>query len=73
MLDLAARIDLPGFVGYARSDGAQDYREAQRLAARTGAEFVDGGNGHGWELFWTPLGRPRPFAERLLRFVSHVG
>ena len=73
LLDLAARIDCPGFVAYARSDGAQAYGEAQRLAVRTGAEFVDGGHGHGWELLQTPFGRPRPFAGRLLGFVSSVG
>jgi hypothetical protein len=48
------------------------YREAQQQAARTGADFLDGGHGHGWDLLQTPLGRPRPFADRLLRFVSGV-
>lgn len=73
LLDLAQQVHGPGFVGYARSDGALAYRAARRLAARTGAVFVDGGHGHGWELFQTPFGRPRPFADRLLDFVSGVG
>ena len=73
LLDLAGQVDDPGFVGHARSDGALAYRSARQLAARTGAVFVDGGHGHGWELFQTPLGRPRPFADRLLGFVSSVG
>ena len=72
LLDVADRIDLPGFIGYARSDGALAYRSAQQLARRTGARFVDGGHGHGWELLSTPFGRPRPLAERLLEFVSGV-
>ena len=72
LLDLAGRIDEPGLVGYARSDGALAYRAAQRLARRSDAEFVDGGHGHGWELLTTHVGRPRPLAERLLAFVARV-
>ena len=72
LLDLADRIDLPGFVGYARSDGALAYASAQRLARRTGADFVDGGHGHGWEMLTSVFGRPRPFADRLLEFVTGV-
>ncbi len=73
LLDLADQVRQPGFVGYARSDGDLAYRAAQRLSRRTGAEFVDGGHGHGWELLLSPLGRPRPLAHRLLRFVAGVG
>ena len=47
---VADRVDGPGLVVYARSDGAAQYRAAQQLAERTGARFVDGGSGHGWEL-----------------------
>lgn len=72
LLDLVDRIDRPGFIGYARSDGALAYRAAQRLARRTGAAFVDGGHGHGWELLTSPFGRPRPLADRLLAYVSGV-
>jgi pimeloyl-ACP methyl ester carboxylesterase len=47
---VAGSVDLPGIVVYARSDGAAEYRAAEQLADRTGARFVDGGSGHGWEL-----------------------
>ena len=72
LLDLADRVDLPGFVGYARSDGALAYTAAHRLARRTGADFVDGGHGHGWEMLTSVFGRPRPLASRLVEFVTGV-
>ncbi|MFC5178482.1 alpha/beta fold hydrolase [Nocardioides taihuensis] len=61
---VAARVDRPGLVVYARSDGAAEFRAARQLARRTGATFVEGRAGHGWELLTriqdgelTPVGR----------------
>lgn len=47
---LAGRLPAGGLVVFARSDGALAYRAAQRLARRSGARFLDGGSGHGYQL-----------------------
>lgn len=57
LLDLAARVPDGGLVVHARSDGATLYRSARQLARRTGARFVDGGSGHGYELLTSYRGR----------------
>lgn len=59
--DLAADLPPGGIVVYARSDGAMEFRRARALAREAGARFVDGDNGHGWELLVDPI------EERLLR------
>lgn len=63
--------DLPpgGLVVYARSDGALEYGRAQQLARRSGARFVDGGSGHGWELLTTRSGRLLPAGQAVLAHV----
>ena len=39
-----------GLVVFSRSEGAPAFRDAQKLARRSGAAFVDAPSGHGWEL-----------------------
>jgi pimeloyl-ACP methyl ester carboxylesterase len=64
--------DLPpgGLVVYARSDGELEYRRAQQLARRSGARFLDGGSGHGWELLTTRGGRLLPAGRAVLAQVT---
>lgn len=69
--DGAAGIDAPGLVLYARSDGAEEYRAAKRLAADTGATFLDGGSGHGWELLNDPVdGRTTQVGRKLADWIA---
>jgi pimeloyl-ACP methyl ester carboxylesterase len=68
---VAGRVDRPGLVVQARSDGAAEFRAAQQLARRTGARFVEGRAGHGWELL-TRLGDGEltPVGQTLLELVE---
>ncbi|PUA81670.1 hypothetical protein [Nocardioides currus] len=50
LLGLAPDLPAGGLVVMARSDGDAAYASAQRLAKRSGARFLDGGSGHGYEL-----------------------
>ncbi len=72
--DLASVADdLPssGMVVMARSDGDSAFRQARGLARVSGATFVDGGSGHGWELLTAPLsGRPTRVGARVAAFVA---
>ncbi len=70
--DVAAR-DLPGLVAHAPDDTPSEYAAAQALAAATGAEFLDGDSGHGYELLTITMGGLRPDGEELLAFVESVG
>jgi pimeloyl-ACP methyl ester carboxylesterase len=69
LLDLADRVPETGLVVFARSDGAALFRDARRLARRTGAEFLRSPPGHGWELLLTLRGRMTPVGERVAAFV----
>jgi len=68
--DLAGQLPKPGMVVYARSDGSAEYSSAKRLAAASGARFVDGGNGHGFELMTDYTGKMLPAGEAVLAFVE---
>jgi pimeloyl-ACP methyl ester carboxylesterase len=69
--DVAAR-DLPGLIAHAPDDTPSEYVAAQALAQATGAEFLDGDSGHGYELLTITMGGLRPDAEELLAFVGSV-
>lgn len=57
LLDVAPDLPAPGLVVQARSDGAAEYTKAKLLAKRSGARFLDGGGGHGYELLSDYTGR----------------
>lgn len=57
LLTVAHDVPDGGLIVYARSDGAALYRSARELARRTGARFVDGGSGHGYDLLTSYRGR----------------
>jgi pimeloyl-ACP methyl ester carboxylesterase len=68
--DLAGKLPKPGMVVYARSDGPAEYSSAKRLAASSGARFVDGGAGHGYELMADYTGKLLPGGRAVLAFVE---
>lgn len=69
--DLAPRIDQPGLVARARTDGAPaELRAARRLAADTDAAFVSPEAGHGWDMLLRMDGRPTDLGRRLLLFIE---
>lgn len=57
LLPLAPELPAGGLVVMARSDGAAAYTAARALAKASGARFLDGGNGHGYELLVNLSGR----------------
>jgi len=67
--DLVGRLHEPGMVVYARSDGPAQYAAARQLARRADARFVDGGNGHGYELMTDYTGRLLPAGRVVVDFV----
>ncbi len=76
LLDLAPQLaerDLPGLVVQARSDGEAEYTAAQALARESGAEFLDGGGGHGYGLLVDPDGGPLPAGRSILDFALAAG
>ena len=64
--------DLParGLVVQARSDGAAAYAQAKLLATRSGATFLDGGSGHGYELLSDYTGRISRVGRAVLAFAK---
>lgn len=70
LLTAAPRIDEPGLVVFARSDGDAEYAAGQQLARRTDAEFLDGGRGHGYELLTDLDGALLPGGDRVLAFAQ---
>jgi pimeloyl-ACP methyl ester carboxylesterase len=70
--DMQAR-GLPGLVAHAADDDPAWYAAAQSLAAATGATFLDGESGHGYELLTNNLGDLRPDGQRVIDFVQSVG
>ncbi|MCB0908280.1 MAG: hypothetical protein KDB63_14290 [Nocardioidaceae bacterium] len=70
LLDLAPQVDLPGMIVYARSDGDRLFREAQQLADATGATFVEGPGGHGWDLLLTLGGTTTRVGDRIAAFIA---
>ncbi|WP_426246148.1 alpha/beta fold hydrolase [Nocardioides sp. LHG3406-4] len=70
LLSVAHRVERPGLVVYARSDGETEYAAGRALARRTGAEFLDGGRGHGYELLTDFEGALIDGGERVLAFAQ---
>ncbi|MBA3781779.1 MAG: alpha/beta hydrolase [Nocardioides sp.] len=70
LLTVAPQIKTPGLVIFARSDGQPEYAAGKALARSAGAEFLDGGNGHGYELLTDYEGRLIAGGERLLAFAQ---
>ena len=70
LLDLAAQVDRPGMIVYARSDGERLFREARRLATATGATFVEAPGGHGWDLLLRLGGTVTPVGHRVAAFIA---
>jgi pimeloyl-ACP methyl ester carboxylesterase len=76
LADLASDVSargLPGLVAHAPDDTPSEYAAAQALAAATGAAFLDGDSGHGYELLTDNTGGLRPDGEELLAFVRSAG
>jgi len=69
--DVAAR-GLPGLVAHAPDDNEQLYASAQQLADATGARFLDGDSGHGWDLLTDNQGTVRPDGQALIDFALGV-
>lgn len=57
LLSVSGSLPAGGLVVQARSDGAAAYVRARLLATRSGARFLDGGSGHGYELLTRLDGR----------------
>jgi pimeloyl-ACP methyl ester carboxylesterase len=70
LLDLAGRLPGPGLVVYARSDGVLEYAAAQQFARRADARFLDGGEGHGYELMTDFTGRLLPGGRAVIDFAQ---
>lgn len=70
LLDLAPQVEPPGMIVYARSDGDRLFREAQQLADATGATFVEGPGGHGWDLLLTLGGKVTRVGDRVAAFIA---
>lgn len=60
---------LPGVVAHAADDDALQYVEARRLARASGADFLDGLSGHGYELLTDALGDLRPDGHTVIDFA----
>lgn len=69
LLPLAAALPARGLVVQARSDGAAEYARARLLAQRSGARFLDGGSGHGYELLADYTGRISRVGRTVLAFA----
>jgi pimeloyl-ACP methyl ester carboxylesterase len=71
LADLADDLPSSGMVVMARTDGDSAYRQSRTLARVSGAVFVDGGAGHGWELLSHPVsGRTTRVGARVMDFVA---
>jgi pimeloyl-ACP methyl ester carboxylesterase len=76
LADLAADVSargLPGLVAHAPDDTKSEYDAAKALAVATGATFLDGDSGHGYELLTVSMGGLRPDGEELLAFLVADG
>jgi pimeloyl-ACP methyl ester carboxylesterase len=75
LVDLAADVrarGLPGLVAHAADDNDEWYVGAQALARATGAEFLDGDSGHGWDLLSDNIGNLRPDGQVLIDFALGI-
>jgi len=74
LLDVAGDVAEPGLVVRARSDGdPAELGRARRLAARTGATFVEAPSGHGWDMLLDVDRRPTRVGRAVLEFVCSAG
>ena len=72
LLGLADRLRktrLPGLVAHAADDDRLQYAAARRLARASGARFLDGASGHGYELLTDALGLLLPDGRTLVDFA----
>lgn len=75
LADLAPEVQargLPGLVAHAADDDPAWYAAARALAAATGATFLDGDSGHGYDLLSNTLGDLRPDGQQVVDFVKSV-
>lgn len=70
LLPLASSLPAGGLVVQARSDGAAAYAKARLLAKRSGARFLDGGSGHGYELLADHTGGISRVGRLVLAFAQ---
>lgn len=70
LLALAPELPAGGLVVMARSDGAAAYTAARSLARGSGARFLGGGSGHGYELLVNLNGRISRIGRAVL---AHAG
>ena len=68
--DEARAIDAPGLVLHDPDDGAADFAASQVTAERSGAEFVRGRGGHGYDMVLRIDGGLTPLGERVLDFAD---
>lgn len=61
---------VPGLVVQATSDGDSEYAAAQQLARTSGADFLDGGAGHGYELLTKRDGTLLPAGQAVLDLAA---
>lgn len=66
----ARDISLPGLVMHDPDDGDAEYAAARRVAARSGAEFVRGRGGHGYDMLLRIDGGLTPYGEAVLDYVA---
>ena len=70
LLSVADKIRQPGLVIHSEDDGFGQYRKAQQLAERAGAEFLRAPPGHGWDLVTNLEGELSRVGTRVLRFAE---
>jgi dienelactone hydrolase len=68
--DEARRVKVPGLVVHDPDDGAAEYAASRVTARRAGATFVEGSEGHGYDMVFDPGGPLTALGERVLAFVE---
>jgi len=68
--DEARGIALPGLVLHDPDYGPADFAASRETARRSGAEFVEGRGGHGYDLVVRINGSLTPLGERVLDFAD---
>lgn len=73
--DVAAEVQargLPGLVAHSPDDNVRQYRASKALATATGAQFLFGESGHGWDLLDEHDGTLRPGGQAVLDFLTSI-
>jgi pimeloyl-ACP methyl ester carboxylesterase len=73
--DLVAEVTargLPGLVAHAPDDNARQYRASMALAEATGAQFLSGESGHGWDLLDDREGVLRADGQTVIDFLTSI-